>query len=205
MKHPTSRLLHSYWDRLRGERASPERSEIEPGEIRNLLADSLILAVDGPRRGASIRLAGTRVCALFKRELKAASFAEIWGTSSADPWRLIETVTVDTVGIVAGVTGSTTEGETIDLELLLLPLRHHGQTQSRILGALSPHCVPPWLGLRPLARLQTTSLRILGPVCEPPGAAEDDCDDVLRDVPPPANDTLPQRRGHLLVHPGGRA
>ncbi len=43
MKHPASRALHAYWERLRGERAAPERAEIEPGQIRHLLADSLIL------------------------------------------------------------------------------------------------------------------------------------------------------------------
>lgn len=195
MKHPTSRMLHSYWDRLRRERAAPERSEIEPGEIRNLLADSLILEVDVPRESATVRLAGTHVCALFGRELKGRAFADLWGASDADPWRLIETVAVDTLGLVAGLQGVTGEDEIVDLELLLLPLRHQGQTQARILGALSPHCVPHWLGLRPVVRLQATSLRVLG---------HDRAAEILDDLPVPANDAAPFRRGHLLVHPGGR-
>lgn len=205
MKHPTSRLLHSYWDRLRGERAAPERAEVEPGAIRNLLADSLILAVDAPRGTASVRLAGTRVCALFGRELKGAAFAELWGEASADPWRLVETVVVDTVGLVAGLRGTTDRGESVDLELLLLPLRHHGQTQTRILGALSPHSIPGWLGLRPLTHLRTNSLRVLGPVCDPVAPPAEPADALMRQLPPPANDSLPLRRGHLMVHPGGRA
>lgn len=205
MKHPTSRLLHSYWDQLRGERAAPERGEVEPGAIRNLLADSLILAVDVPRSGASVRLAGTRVCALFGRELKGAAFADIWGEASTDPWRLVETVVLDTVGIVAGLRGTTDRREHVDLELLLLPLRHHGQTQTRILGALSPQSIPGWLGLRPLTHLRTNSLRVLGSVCDPIEAVPDTADAMLRNLPLPANDSMPLRRGHLLVHPGGRA
>lgn len=200
MKHPTSRLLHSYWDGLRRERAAPERSEIEPGAIRNLLADSLILEVDVPGSAASVRLAGTRVCALFGRELRADAFSDLWGAPDADPWRLVETVAVDTLGMVAGLTGTTVRNETIDLELILLPLRHRGQTQTRILGALSPHCVPHWLGLRPVTRLRTTSLRVLEPVPQ----RMDDAEAALRNLPTPANDSLPFRRGHLLVHPGGR-
>jgi hypothetical protein len=209
MKHPTSRMLHSYWDRLRRERAAPERSEIEPGEIRNLLADSLIIEVDMPRAAASIRLAGTHVCALFGRELRGRPFGEIWGGQDADPWRLIEAVALDTVGLVAGLRGTTERGEAIDLELLLLPLRHHGETQSRILGALSPACVPHWLGLRPVTGLRMTSMRILGH--ETPGHESDpapahlDAEATLRNLPEPANDTVPLRRGHLLVHRGGRA
>jgi hypothetical protein len=152
MKHPTSRMLHSYWDRLRRERAAPERSEVEPGAIRNLLADALILELDMPRSAASVRLAGTHVCALFGRELKGRSFDALWGAPDADPWRLIEAVALDTVGVVAGLRGTTERGEAVDLELLLLPLRHQGETQSRILGALSPACVPHWLGLRPVTR-----------------------------------------------------
>jgi hypothetical protein len=200
MKHPTSRLLHTYWDGLRRERAAPDRSEIEPGAIRNLLADSLILEVDVPASDAAIRLAGTRVCALFGRELRANPFADLWGAPDADPWRLVETVAVDTLGMVAGLTGTTARNETIDLELILLPLRHRGQTQTRILGALSPHCVPHWLGLRPVTRLRTTSLRVLGPELR----RLDDAGATLRNLPVPANDALPFRRGHLLVHPGGR-
>lgn len=206
MKHPTSRLLHAYWSRLRAERAAPERGEIEPGAIRNLLADSLILEIDLMERCASVRLAGTRVCALFGRELKGASFPGLWGgqavkaESSTDPWCLVETVALDTVGVVAGLRGLSARGDAIDLELLLLPLRHRGRTQARMLGALSPHLVPDWLGLRPLASLETLSVRVLGtPFAE---AAEPTRPPHM---PPPANDLEPVRRGHLMVHPGGRA
>lgn len=202
MKHPTSRLLHAYWDRVRRDRAAPERSEIEPGAIRNLLADALILSVDIPEGRAAFRLAGTRVCALFRRELRGEDFSHLWGVPDADPWRLVETVATDTVGMVAGLHGETAGGETVDLELLLVPLRHRGQTQSRILGSLSPHVIPHWLGLRPLVRLRTTSLRVLQPV----GAPTLEMDgDVLHGLPAPANDSAPRRHGHLLVHPGGRA
>lgn len=206
MKHPTSRLLHGYWDRLRGERAAPERAEIEPGEIRNLLADSLILEIDMPTRSARLRLAGTRVCALFGRELKGASFADLWNGADAGPWRLVEIVAQDTTGIVAGLTATTDRGESLDLELLLLPLRHNGRTQARILGAMSPAFVPSWLGLRPVTGLATTSLRVLsGDGAFAPALQAVAEDGPLGPLPAPANDSAPLRRGHLLVHRGGRA
>lgn len=203
MKHPTSRLLHTYWDRVRGDRAAPERSDIEPGAIRNLLADALILSVDVPAERAAFRLAGTRVCALFQRELRGSDFSSLWGQPDADPWRLVEAVALDTVGMVAGLSGEAAGGETVDLELLLLPLRHRGQTQSRILGSLSPHVIPHWLGLRPLVRLRATSLRVLGPTGTEASAVDEA--NVLQGVPEPANDSAPRRHGHLLVHPGGRS
>lgn len=203
MKHPTSRQLHAYWDRLRGERAAPERGEIEPGAIRNLLADSFILEIDPARRTGTVRLAGTRLCALFGRELRGAAFTSLWGDgrreAGTDPTRLIETVTGDTVGMVAGLTGLTARGETIDLELMLLPLRHRGKTQARLLGSLSPHCIPTWLGTRPILRVETVSQRVLDAAL--PEAAAHGFAEAL---PEPANDLRPVRFGHLLVHEGGR-
>lgn len=203
MKHPTSRQLHAYWDRLRGERAAPERGEIEPGEIRNLLADSFILETDPARRTSAVRLAGTRLCALFGRELRGSAFVDLWAERSqpfTDPWHLIETVACDTVGVVAGLTGVTVRNETLDLELLLLPLRHRGKTQARILGSLSPHCIPPWLGSRPILRLETVSLRVLEGFAPEPAAMRS----FVETLPAPANDARPVRFGHLLVHEGGR-
>jgi hypothetical protein len=198
MKHPTSRMLHAYWERLRGERAAPERAEIEPGEIRHLLADSLILELDMAAREATIRLAGTRVCALYGQELKGAPFSRLWGSQAPDPWRIVEIVASDTLGVVAGLRATNTAGEEADLELLLLPLRHRGRTQVRALGTLSLDGAPHWIGLRPLVQADTASLRILPsrrPEAGPPARPA---------VRTGAGYPGPVRRGHLLVHAGGR-
>lgn len=81
MKHAGSRELYAYWDEKRGKRAAPERAEIEPGAIRNVLSDAFILALDGGA-GHPFRLAGTRVCALFGRELKSEPFIGLWAAAS---------------------------------------------------------------------------------------------------------------------------
>ncbi len=207
MKHPTSRQLHAYWNRLRGPRSAPERGEIEPGEIRNLLADSFILEIDPARRTCAVRLAGTRLCALFGRELRGGPFAGFWAAGAgggeadrigADPWNLVETVAADTVGMVAGLTGITARGESLDLELVLLPLRHRGKTETRMLGALSPHTIPPWLGIRPILHVETVSQRVLAP------AADAAARDFAETLPEPATASRPLRFGQLLVPAGGR-
>ena len=48
-----------------------------PRHIRHLLGDSFILTVDAGS-GHPFRLAGTRVCALFGRELKDEPFTPLW-------------------------------------------------------------------------------------------------------------------------------
>src|SRR5580698_895928 len=81
MKHPASRRLYAYWDELRGKRPAPERAEIEPGAIRQILSEAFIAALN-PVAGYPFRLAGTRVCALFCRELKGESFLSLWDEAS---------------------------------------------------------------------------------------------------------------------------
>jgi hypothetical protein len=187
MRHPTSRILFSYWDGLRGERSAPERGEIEPGAIRHVLADTFILALEGGT--PNFRLAGTRLCALFGGEMKELPLIDLWQEDGRhDMRRLVEAIMDDAAGVVGGVTGRTRSGHAIDLELLMLPLRHRGKTHARILGALSPATVPAWLGLDPVDSLRTLSLRMIWS-----GAREKVATD-------PAS-----RRRRLVVHEGGRA
>lgn len=196
MKHASSRMIFSYWDALRGERAAPERGEIEPGEIRHVLADTFILEID--RDGVAVfRLAGTRICALFGRELKGRTLASLWADPASpeagrEARRAVGIVTDETAGTLLGLTGTTAEGSTVDLELLLLPLRHRGRTHARLLGALSPVIVPPWLGFETVARLTTTSMRVIWPT----GQA---ADGTFGRVPSPED-----RRRRFVVHQGGR-
>lgn len=188
MRHPASRMLFAYWDGLRGERAAPDRGEIEPGEIRHILADTFILETDKGDRPA-FRLAGTRLCALFGNELKGTALAQLWPEAERhEVGRLTAAVLDDAAGIVGGVRGTTASGQTIDLEMMLLPLRHRGKTHSRLLGAMSPATIPLWLGLEPVVSLSTLSLRVIWPS----GRAE-----------PPENRA--ERRSRLVVYNGGRA
>src|SRR5437763_6514455 len=93
MKHPSSREFFAYWDEKRGLNRAPDRSEIEPGAVRDLLGDIFVLSYD-PAAGYPFRVAGTRVCALLGRDQKGASFAGLFTQACR---REIE----DVVGIVA--------------------------------------------------------------------------------------------------------
>lgn len=161
MKHTTSRMLFAYWDALRGDRAAPERSEIRPGGLRHVLADAFILARDGIGPG-EFRLAGTRCSALFCRELQGRSFADLWSPElRTEPSDLVDTVVTETVGLVASLESQNANGSALPLELLLLPLRHRGKTDVRLVGTLSPGAIPSWAGLVPITEIRTRSLRII--------------------------------------------
>lgn len=194
MKHATSRMLFSYWDGLRGERAAPERGDVEPGAIRHILADTFILGID-PQGGAAFRLAGTRCSALFGHDLKGQSLGSLWPAAKRPEIdRQVAVVASETAGLVAGLRGVAENGWSLDLELLLLPLRHRGRTDARALGAISPATLPSWVGLIPVVSLQTTSMRIVNAARERKPALP---------VSPAA--ALARRRGLVLLEGGRRS
>jgi hypothetical protein len=167
MKHSASRDLFAHWNERRGMRALPERGEIEPAAIRAALGDTFILGAE-PGEDLRFRLAGTRVCALFGRELKDETFTALWDAGHhLAIRRLLAAVTEEEIGAVAGARARTPEGFSCELELLLLPLRHRGRSGRRMLGALAPLAVPVWLGASRLEPLSLGSLRYLAETLEP--------------------------------------
>jgi hypothetical protein len=163
MKHAASRELYAYWEERRGSRSAPERADIEPGAIRGALSDAFILALDDAG-GHPLRLAGTRVCALFGREIKDEPFLGLWTQTSRPVVASLFAILADEyVGTVAGVTAQNEAGETVDLELLFLPLGTRRPSLARAIGILAPLKIPQWLGASPIGALTLGSRRHLGP------------------------------------------
>jgi hypothetical protein len=162
MKHASTRALFHYWDRQRAGRPAPARSDIDPGDIRHVLGDTIMLAADFIDE-LRFRLAGTRVCALFGREIKGEAFTSFWRDASrtqvAD---LLTAVANESTGIVAGVIGRTQNDAEVELEMLLLPIAASRQTRIRALGAIAPHVSPYWLGAEPIVDLELRTLRHIG-------------------------------------------
>jgi hypothetical protein len=190
MKHAASRELYAYWQERRGKRQAPERSDIEPGAIRQALSDAFILALDAGA-GHPFRLAGTRICALFGRELKGEPFIGLWAAASqpvlSDLLAILEN---ERVGTVAAVTAQSSGGEPIDLELLLLPLTATRPSLARTIGVLAPLEVPQWLGSSPIGALTLGGRRHIGASIE------------TRLLP---RFMAPRQRQKLIVHEGGRS
>jgi len=191
MKHAVSRDLYAYWEDRRGIRRAPERADIEPGAIRHVLSDSFILAAGSATADFPFRLAGTRVCALFGRELKGESFVDLWDTASRRTITDLLAILVDeTVGTVAGVTAHSAAGDPMELELLLLPLDARRPALARAIGTLAPLLPLLGLGASPIGALSLGSRRHIG--------AETTSRFMPRFMAARA------RRG-LIVHEGGRS
>jgi hypothetical protein len=191
MRHAANRELFSYWNRLRRDRATPERSDVDPSAIRGVLADTFILEVD-PSRTFPVRLSGTRFNALFEGEQKGRCFAHLWPRYEWNEMRRILAIVLDEgAPVIVGISAAALIGDPLELELLLLPLRHHGKTHARMLGCLSPARVPIWLGLLPVTTMTVTSLRVMK--CELSALAAGE-----------SGNAGSARHGHLMVYDGGR-
>lgn len=204
MKHAANQQLFTYWNDLRGNRVEPERSEINPGALRGILADTFILEVN-EHFTFPLRIAGTRIGALFGRELKGSSFVELWNSSSHKPLlELLSSVVDERTPAVAGATSMPEGYPALELELLLLPLRHFGKTHSRIIGCLAPRSIPRWMGLLHSEPLNMTGMRILT-THSASAPADEALEYPANSVPQfAANPGASQRVGHLTVHDGGR-
>jgi hypothetical protein len=194
MKHAVTRELFGYWDRLRAGRSAPERAAIDPAAIRGVLADTFILDADGASASLfPFRLAGTRLNAFWMTELKGRSMLTMFDVEERNPMlRILQGVLDFQHPALAGLRAAPEGYAPIDLEMVLLPLRHHGRTHARMLGAVAPFEVPSWLGLLAIRHLAVRSLRFI-----------EEADDDVR--PFGGSYRASTRHGYLVVHEGGRA
>jgi hypothetical protein len=157
MKHPSSRAFFAYWDEKRGAARAPDRSEIEPDAVRELLGDIFVLSYDSAA-GYPFRVAGTRVCALLGRDLKDRSFSALFAPESRrEIEEMIAVVSEEMLAAVAGITATSQDGSPAHLELLLLPFNARAHTPMSLTGSLAPFESQPSV----LADFKLTSWRYL--------------------------------------------
>lgn len=211
MKLDGTIALFQYWNRLRAGRPAPRRTEIEPAEIKSLLSDTFILEKD-TRGEAVFRLAGTRLCATYGRELKGFAFASLWKEKDQ---RLIQRLSYSAFNVKSAVLisyrGTSRQGRVNAFELVMLPLQG-GQENPRCLGAVSAAEKPFWLGADPIVDSAVDTVRVIDadretaflkgrPVMQVPPLVPDA-------TPPLAAPPLAHRPGrrirHLVVFEGGR-
>jgi hypothetical protein len=162
MRQAATQELFSYWNQLRGARLSPERDEIDPSAIRHILADTMILEVDDAD-SFPVRISGTRLNALFLEEQKGRPLISLFAPEDRAAAAQMIAATIDGVRpVVAGLSAGPAGECPIHLELLLLPLRHHGKTHARVLGMLTPTAIPAWFGLRQVDCLRLVAMRFVG-------------------------------------------
>ncbi len=172
MRHAVSRDLFAYWNALRAGRGAPERNDIEPGAIRGVLADTFVLDLDAGS-GFPFRICGSRLNALFLRELRGLSFLKLWREPDRpDIVSVLDEVADRSRPYFLGAEARSPGLGPLDIEVTLLPLRHHGSTHSRMLGSLAANAAPHWLGLVGAGAASLTSRQALDRAAPPAPAPE---------------------------------
>ncbi len=216
MQMPSTKTLYTYWNTIRGSRSAPDRRDIDPTRIREALANTFILELDGADK-FSFRLAGSHLCTSYCRELKGRSFSALWHDRDSDAMdTLVRAVTEDHAVALVTFQGTTALHTKVSFETILMPLRHNGSTHTRILGAMSALEEPYWLGVQPVLEQRITGLRLIWP---DEVTAEESAREVLASVvndseygaaaQPAAMQTTvygrsARRYAHLAVIDGGR-
>jgi hypothetical protein len=168
MRHKTSETLYAYWNGVRGTYRAPRRFDIEPSKISGILSSTFMLErIDV--RTYRFRLAGTTVCSIFGAELRGSNFLDGWPPE--DHLSLVRRLSVvsergaaELIHLEAAPSGRAS----VPFELLLLPLRHTGETLDRVLGSFVALDNPSWLGHLPLATKRLIANEFIWPAGSPP-------------------------------------
>jgi hypothetical protein len=154
--------LFQQWDSLRDGRAAPERTRITPATLAGALPDILTLAFD-PAAGHPVRLAGSRVCALFGRELRGHAMVALFDPADREAAALLIAEVADSQPpALAALVGTSAEHGEIDLELLLLPLQVEGASHLQMLCGLAAPAMPWWLASDAVRSLRVRSVHHIG-------------------------------------------
>jgi hypothetical protein len=163
MQKQSTKTLYEYWNTLRGSRSAPDRRDIDPTKIRGALANTFILELNDNRE-FDFRLAGSHICSAYARELKGRSFTRLWHPRDRDAMEtLVRAVTEDHAVALITFQGVTAVHTKMPVETILLPVRHNGSTQTRLLGAMTALDEPYWFGSQPLVEQRITGLRLIWP------------------------------------------
>jgi len=220
MQKTSTKTLYNYWNRLRGARSAPDRRDIDPAQIKTALANTFILELDEGSE-YSFRLAGSHLCTAYARELKGRSFSRLWHPRDRDAMgTLIRAVTEDHAVALVTFSGTTATNSKTGFETILLPIRHNGSTDSRLLGAMTALDAPYWLGTQPILEQRISGLRLIWP---DEAAAGDMARDIAASIADDVADVIEQpaivpvrpmaatvygraarRYAHLAVIDGGR-
>src|ERR1700742_2714002 len=126
MKHRNSHLLVGYWSRLRKGRAVPDQTDVDPRQLKRMLASVFILDCENPARPI-YRLAGTALCERFGFELKGTGFLAHWGApAGVSLTSLLRQSLKMRQPVCLSSIAATADNGMVELETVLTPVSFNG-------------------------------------------------------------------------------
>jgi hypothetical protein len=176
--HPGSRKMFRHWEMTRAEAACPTREAFELAPIKDVMADMVIIDRDHLRSGFRYRLAGTRVCELYGRNITGQDVLIGWDNFEKDViGRHLLTVVNQKQPAVIRMRLTTNRTQLIAAELLALPVAMPGSHRIQIIGGLFPFVDLRTLGHSTIIARELVSGRVIWTEHEEPAQ------DVAVDIP----------------------
>ncbi len=138
MRHTAATTILAYWDSLQGELLAPAASSVDPRALKGHLPDLFMLErLD--RAVFAFRLAGTRMCQRFGRELRDHDFVRLFPSAQhGEVLNQLGHALQSGESIVLNARASGLAGGAVDVEIILMPLADAEGRIVRLLGALLP-------------------------------------------------------------------
>ncbi|NNE89525.1 MAG: PAS domain-containing protein [Silicimonas sp.] len=130
--------IEQYWERLRGSRLLPSRSEVDPRELEGVLGNAFILERIAPGL-ARFRIAGSHIVEFTGLELRQMPASVLFGIHSRQVLaEAMEAVFDEPAAVFMQLTsGGGFAQKALQGEMVLLPLRSDTGEVSRVLGGIA--------------------------------------------------------------------
>jgi hypothetical protein len=137
--HPFSRSLFRFWEATRGASAAPARADIDLKAIREMVPYLLLIARDHRTGSFMWRLAGTKICDLYRHELTGCDALAGWdGFESEVVGRFLAGVIDGLQPCLLRIRLRTDLGQLIGAEILGLPVVAADGGKIQIFGGVFP-------------------------------------------------------------------
>lgn len=138
MRHSSSSALFGHWQSRKGSQAAPSRAGFDLETCGHVLGDAFVLTGRTPS-DAAFSFAGSRLCALFGQDLKHRGWPGEWTEEAQSLFGDFLLFAADEqIGTVAGVRATLPTGQSVALELLLLPFQPVEGATAQVVGSLAP-------------------------------------------------------------------
>jgi hypothetical protein len=139
IRHPGTRALFSFWEKIRGEKAAPGRDDLDLRQIGHIVPNLLILERDHLHQTYKWRLAGSEIGQLYRQKLTSTNALAGWGGFERNTLKqLFDAVVTGLQPCLVRFLLTTDTGQVIGAELLGLPILARNGKRFHIFGGVFP-------------------------------------------------------------------
>lgn len=159
--HPGSRAIFRHWETIRGEESAPHRDALDLRQLGEFVS-WLFIIERSERTGSYIwRLAGSKVCELWRRELTGSEVLAGWDRFEFETVRrLLDGVSKNLQPCTLRLRFTTSLGQLNDVEIIALPLKARDGS-IHIFGGVLPFRNVDALGHERIANIELSAARTI--------------------------------------------